>query len=127
MPVGLTKGYGRHRADFYHFHGRPKKLWLKPLGKRSTQQVRDLLRGPLPAQYQLGAHSSAAGLLPIPDTVAYSLVTALQRVEDPHIEAVMASHGSLTCGAAVGISDNSGRPQADSEAAPPARVAERSG
>ena len=29
VPGGLTKGFGRHRADFYQRHGRPKKLWLK--------------------------------------------------------------------------------------------------
>ena len=26
MPCGLTKGFERHRADFYQKHGRPKKL-----------------------------------------------------------------------------------------------------
>jgi hypothetical protein len=83
MPVGQTKGYSRHRADFYHFHGRPKKLWLKPLGGLSAEQVRALLCGPLPQVCRRGAKSSASGVLPLPESEVYSLVQALQRVRDP--------------------------------------------
>jgi hypothetical protein len=34
-PCGLTKGFERHRADFYRQHKRPKKLWLKTLSRNS--------------------------------------------------------------------------------------------
>ena len=29
-PIGLTKGFQRHRADYFQKHGRPKKLWIYP-------------------------------------------------------------------------------------------------
>jgi len=83
IPVGLTKGFARHAADFYRFHNRPKKLWLHALGGLTPEQARDILCGPLPDVCEPGATSSAAGLLPIPATEAYSLVLALQRVPDP--------------------------------------------
>ena len=83
LLVGETKGYSRHRADFYRFHGRPKKLWLKPLGGLSPEAVRAVLCGPLPGVCRRGAQSSAAGLLPIPEPQVYSLMQALQRVRDP--------------------------------------------
>lgn len=83
LPVGVTKGFGRHRADFYHFHGRPKKLWLKPLGGLDAEKARAILCGPLPAACRPGAQSSAAGLLPVPERHVYSLVQALQQVPDP--------------------------------------------
>jgi hypothetical protein len=31
IPLGLTKGFSRHRADFFTPNGKPKKLWLKLL------------------------------------------------------------------------------------------------
>lgn len=31
MALGMSKGCGRHRAEFYVRHGRPKKLWVYPL------------------------------------------------------------------------------------------------
>jgi hypothetical protein len=103
LPVGQTKGYGRHRADFYRFHGRPKKLWLKPLGKLSPHQVRDLLCGPLPSVCKAGAQSSASGMLPIPDTQVYSLAAALQRVEDPRRSNRHFRCGTILCIVAMAL------------------------
>lgn len=98
LPVGLTKGYGRQRADFYHFHGRPKKLWLKPLGRLAPAEVRALLCGPLPTVCRRGAQSSASGVLPIPEPMIYSLAQALQRVQDPR-----RSNRRFRCGAVLCI------------------------
>lgn len=103
LPVGLTKGFGRHRADFYHFHGRPKKLWLKPLGGLSPEQVRALLCGPLPHVCRAGAKSSAAGLLPIPETEIYSLAQALQRVGDPRRNNRRFRCGTILCIVAMAL------------------------
>ena len=103
LPVGQTKGYGRHRADFYHFHGRPKKLWLKPLGGLSLEQVRALLCGPLPPVCRPGAKSSAAGLLPIPEPMVYCLVQALQRVHDPRRNNRRFRCGTVLCIVAMAI------------------------
>jgi Druantia protein DruA/DDE_Tnp_1-associated len=38
IACGQTKGYERHRIDYYRKHGRPKKLWLKTLN-RNTQRI----------------------------------------------------------------------------------------
>ena len=98
LPVGQTKGYRRHRADFYKFHGRPKKLWLKPLGGLSVEQVRAILCGPLPEVCDEGAKSSARGLLPVPTNQLYCLSQALQRVKDPR-----RSNRRFRCGTVLSI------------------------
>lgn len=103
LPVGQTKGYARHRADFYHFHGRPKKLWLKPLGKLSVEEVRAVLCGPLPAVCDAGAQSSASGVLPIPETQLYSLAQALQRVRDPRRSNRRFRCGTVLCIVAMAL------------------------
>lgn len=36
-PLGLTKGYERHRADYFKEHGRPKKLWIKSLNRNALR------------------------------------------------------------------------------------------
>jgi len=33
VPLGFTKGYKRHRRDFYQDTGKPKQLWVRPLKK----------------------------------------------------------------------------------------------
>lgn len=33
QPVGFTKGFKRHRRDFYQDTGKPKHLWVRPLKK----------------------------------------------------------------------------------------------
>ena len=33
QPLGFTKGYKRHRRDFYQETGKPKHLWIRPLKK----------------------------------------------------------------------------------------------
>ena len=93
VPLGLTKGYSRHRADFYVPNERPKKLWVREL--RATAAA--ILRAPvLPEACQKGAHSDAAGVLPLPVPHVESLHAALCAVPDPrrsnrsfHIGAVL--------------------------------------
>ncbi len=47
IPLGQTKGFARHQADFYVPHDRPKKLWVHPL----HPQARELLcAAQLPAE-----------------------------------------------------------------------------
>ncbi len=38
IPCGQTKGFERHRIDYYRKHDRPKKLWLKTLN-RNTRRI----------------------------------------------------------------------------------------
>ena len=35
LPLGFTKGYLRHRRDFYQDMGKPKQLWVRPLKKNA--------------------------------------------------------------------------------------------
>lgn len=37
QPLGLTKGFERHRADYFRKHGRPKKLWIKSLNRNALR------------------------------------------------------------------------------------------
>ena len=80
LPLGKTKGYARHRADFYVPHGRPKKLWVKELRPHAV----DVLRAPaLPEECRQGAGSNADGVLPISAPQVESLHEALCKVPDP--------------------------------------------
>ena len=49
IACGLTKGFKRHRIDYYRKHGRPKKLWLKTLN-RNTRRI--LTAMDLPPSYR---------------------------------------------------------------------------
>ena len=59
LPLGLTKGFKRHRADFYQDMKSPKQLWVRPLKKQAPY----LLCQPhaLPAQHQKGISEATAG------------------------------------------------------------------
>lgn len=35
--LGLTQGFARHRMDYYQQHGRPKRLWIKPLNRNARR------------------------------------------------------------------------------------------
>lgn len=58
-PLGFTKGFKRHRADFYQDLKSPKQLWVYPLKKQAPY----LLCQPnnLPAQHQKGIAEATAG------------------------------------------------------------------
>ncbi len=53
---GLTKGFARHRADYYQEHGRPKKLWLKSLNRNCRRILQAI---DLPKDYQKGANGQS--------------------------------------------------------------------
>jgi hypothetical protein len=79
-PLGMTKGYSRHRADFYVPNDRPKKLWVRELRPDAAA----LLRAPqLPAECLKGAHSDADGAMPIGIGQIETLHEFLCRVPDP--------------------------------------------
>jgi hypothetical protein len=80
VPLGLTKGFGRHRADFYVAHERPKKLWVRPFNAEATA----ILCAPeLPERCQRGAQSDADGVLPLHRPHILSLYATLCTVPDP--------------------------------------------
>ena len=59
QALGLTKGFKRHRADFYQDIQSPKQLWMKPLRKNSLH----LLCQPqtLPDPYKNAVSEATAG------------------------------------------------------------------
>jgi hypothetical protein len=79
-PLGLTKGYSRHRADFFVPNDRPKKLWVKRL---HTEALEWLCAPQLPEAYRGGGGCSAHGVLPLTQRDMESLHEALGRVKDP--------------------------------------------
>lgn len=90
--VGMSKGYARHRPDFYVLHERPKKLWLKKLHKKALE----LLCAPhLPERCEQGAHSSAHGVMPIKSKQIDSLFDTLRRMPDPRADNRTFSIGSI--------------------------------
>jgi hypothetical protein len=78
--AGLSKGFAKHRGDLYSFHGRPKKLWLRPLGKQAVEWLRATH---LPERYEAGATADAHGQLPLAQSQLPSLAQALRSVPDP--------------------------------------------
>jgi hypothetical protein len=79
LPLGKTKGFSRHRADFFTPNGRPKKLWFKPLRKDAEKLLRE---GELPPECQAGAHSDAHGVLPVTLKQLDSLFELFYSLED---------------------------------------------
>ena len=80
QPLGLTKGFSRHRPDFYVPNDRPKKLWVRQLRPDGLAQLRGM---ELPEECLQGAESDADGVLPLPKQQIESLHQALCRVPDP--------------------------------------------
>lgn len=81
QPCGLTKGFGRHRADLYREHKRPKKLWLKPLS-RNTRAI--LCATDVPEAYRAGVNAaSPERAMPIKAGQIASLRDALRQLPDP--------------------------------------------
>ena len=80
QPLGKTKGYSRHRADFYVPNDRPKKLWVRELRRGAPALLRAM---ELPAECRHGAQSEADGVLPLQKQQVESLHQALCRVPDP--------------------------------------------
>lgn len=79
IPLGETKGFGRHRADFYEPHGRPKRLWVFPLHR----DARPLLRAPvLPDNCRAGENApTVRSPLRMPEM--RSLQDVFRQMDDP--------------------------------------------
>ena len=93
IPCGLTRGFGRHRADFYQRHGRPKKLWLKSLHRNARVL---LCAMDLPAAYATALNGQGAQrTLPLKRAQIDSLYEALRRVPDPRAANRLFSCASL--------------------------------
>lgn len=81
VPCGESRGFGRHRADYYRQHQRPKKLWIKPLKPDASE----LLCGPdLPPPHDAGCNpQTPESALALSKAHIDSLRDALRKVPDP--------------------------------------------
>lgn len=99
-PVGMSKGFSRHRADFFVRNDRPKKLWVK----RLIPDARDVLcAAKLPEAQQKGGNSSAHGVLPFKLKQCRSLMETLQKVPDPRSQNTQFRIGSVLAIVAMAI------------------------
>nr|MDA3799586.1 transposase family protein [Kiritimatiellia bacterium] len=80
IEVGKSKGFSRHKSDFYVPNDRPKKIWLKKLHNNAGELLRSF---DLPPEFTKGAQSNADGILPINAKQLQSLFSVLRKVPDP--------------------------------------------
>jgi hypothetical protein len=92
--VGMSKGFAKHRGDLYRFHGRPKKLWVRPLSKHAVEGLRATH---LPERYESGATASAHGQMPLGAEQMRSLAHALRATRDPRARNRRFPLGPLLC------------------------------
>jgi hypothetical protein len=100
MPLGKTKGYSRHAADYYVKNDRPKKLWVRELHKDATELLR-LIH--LPDEFKKGAASDADGIMPIKAKQIESLHEALCKVPDPRAKNCVYHIGAILSIVAMGV------------------------
>lgn len=101
-PVGTSQGYERHRADFYREHGKPKRLWLRPL----HPSAKTLLRAAdpaLPEDCRPGLRRAPTGTLPLKNVQLPSLLEALQGVPDPRAKNTRFKIGPVLCVVALAL------------------------
>ena len=79
-PIGLSKGYSRHKADFFTPNGRPKKFWFKVL---RPDALALLCADTLPPECAAGNQGNAHGVMPLGKPLRESLFEALGKVPDP--------------------------------------------
>lgn len=80
LELGKTKGFSRHRSDFYVPNERPKKLWVRELRKDAASWLRAVA---LPPECFKGAQSDADGVLPLTLPQIESLHELFCKVPDP--------------------------------------------
>ena len=81
-PLGLTKGFARHRADYYQDLKSPKQLWVRPFQKNALA----LLSHPaeLPKAHQKAVSSTTTGArCALKCSELRTLRQALQDIDDP--------------------------------------------
>ena len=80
IEIGVTKGFGRSRLDFYQLHQQPKAIFLYPL----VRNARHLLSAPvMPAAWAPYRREPPALEYPLSGTQTKSLLEALRPLRDP--------------------------------------------
>lgn len=78
--VGFSAGYSRHRADFYVFNDRPKRLWMRELSAGARQQLRSVA---LPADCRKALVAGPSGQMPLNQEQMDSLFSVFLKAPDP--------------------------------------------
>jgi hypothetical protein len=80
IEIGVTKGFGRSRLDFYQLHRQPKAIFLYPL----VRNARHVLSAPLmPAAWAPYRREAPALEYPLSGKQTISLLDALRPLRDP--------------------------------------------
>jgi hypothetical protein len=80
LEIGVTKGFGRSRLDFYQLHQHPKAIFLYPL----HPQAREILAAPvMPPDWAPYRREPAPQDYPLSGRLTQSLLAALAPLQDP--------------------------------------------
>lgn len=80
--LGFTKGFKRHRRDFYQDLESPKQLWIRPLQKNAQQLLGQ--PGSLPEEHRKGiAEATCGARSALNCKTLRSLKDAFKQVDDP--------------------------------------------
>ena len=100
LPLGMTEGNSRQRADFYVPNGRPKKLWIKPLRPDARER---LCAKTLAPEHAAGETIGKGAPLPLTAKELQPLAKALRAVPDPRAKNRQNQIGPLLCLLALGL------------------------
>lgn len=78
--IGVTKGFGRSRIDFYQLHDKPKAIFLHPLTPKARQILSAPVMLPAWARYERKAEPTE---YPLSNQQTKSLLQALSVLRDP--------------------------------------------
>ena len=80
IQIGVTKGFGRSRLEFYQLHAKPKAIFLYPLHPKATQ----ILSAPvLPPGWAEHEQKEDPHRYPLSTAQTHSLLAALKALRDP--------------------------------------------
>ena len=100
IEAGESQGFGRDAIDFYVYHGKIKRLWVKELSPKARAT---LCATELPENIPPEALSRAHGQLPFKAVQLRSLFEALQQVPDPRTRGSRIRLGSILAIAAMAL------------------------
>ncbi len=80
IQIGVTKGFGRSRLEFYQLHAKPKAIFLYPLHAKATQLLSAPVLPPAWAEYE---HQDDPHRYPLSNAQTHSLLQALKALRDP--------------------------------------------
>ena len=100
IEAGESQGFGRDAIDFYVYHGKIKRLWVKELAPEARAT---LCATELPESIPAEALRRAHGQLPFKAVQLRSLFETLQQVPDPRTRGSRIRLGSILAIAAMAL------------------------